>query len=78
MVNYGMIGAMILPNVGGWLGGIITSKNIKPWYEVKFPRVSAISISIIASNENEAYVNLKNVGNLIVYAIYIAVSTFPT
>jgi benzodiazapine receptor len=33
MVNYGMIGAMILPNVGGWLGGIITSKNIKPWYE---------------------------------------------
>jgi len=33
MVNYGMIGAMILPNVGGWAGGILTSKNIKPWYE---------------------------------------------
>ena len=36
MVNYGMIGAMILPNVGGWAGGILTSKNIKPWYEVGF------------------------------------------
>lgn len=25
--------AMVLPNIGGWAGGIITSKNIKPWYE---------------------------------------------
>ncbi len=29
-----MIGAMILPNVGGWFGAIFTSKNIEPWYEV--------------------------------------------
>lgn len=26
-------GAVILPNIGGWAGGIITSKNIKSWYE---------------------------------------------
>lgn len=25
-------GAVILPNVGGWLGGIITSQNLKPWF----------------------------------------------
>lgn len=25
--------AVILPNVGGWAGGIITQQNIKPWYE---------------------------------------------
>lgn len=25
--------AVILPNVGGWMGGLITQQNIKPWYE---------------------------------------------
>lgn len=25
-------GAVILPNIGGWLGSIITRANIKPWY----------------------------------------------
>lgn len=30
---YKIIGAALLPNVGGWAGGIITSQNIKPWYE---------------------------------------------
>lgn len=25
--------AMVLPNIGGWAGGIIVAKNIKPWYE---------------------------------------------
>jgi hypothetical protein len=23
--------AVILPNVGGWVGGFITRKNINPW-----------------------------------------------
>lgn len=26
-------GAVILPNLGGWAGGIITKNNIKSWYE---------------------------------------------
>jgi translocator protein len=32
-------GAAILPNLGGWAGGFLTSKNIKSgWYEsLKFP-----------------------------------------
>jgi benzodiazapine receptor len=33
MVNLGMIGAMVLPNVGGWLGSLITIKNVPTWYE---------------------------------------------
>jgi hypothetical protein len=42
MVNYGMIGAMILPNVGGWLGTIFTSKKTnRIWSEV------SIALSII-------------------------------
>lgn len=28
-----MAGAIILPNIGGWVGGIITKNNIKSWYE---------------------------------------------
>lgn len=27
------VGATILPNLGGWAGGLITAKNINPWYE---------------------------------------------
>ncbi|XP_046481156.1 translocator protein [Neodiprion pinetum] len=27
------VGATILPNLGGWAGSLITTKNIKPWYE---------------------------------------------
>jgi hypothetical protein len=34
MVNWGMIGAMVLPNVGGWAGSLITVPNIPTWYEV--------------------------------------------
>lgn len=30
--------ASVLPNVGGWAGGLITKTNIKGWYEsLKFP-----------------------------------------
>lgn len=30
--------AAVLPNVGGWVGGIITKNNIKGWYEgLQFP-----------------------------------------
>lgn len=25
-------GAVILPNIGGWVGGIITKRNIESWY----------------------------------------------
>jgi translocator protein len=32
-------GAVILPNIGGWVGGFITQKSIKNWYEgLKFPK----------------------------------------
>lgn len=32
--NWAIItGACILPNVGGWVGGLITRSNIKSWYE---------------------------------------------
>lgn len=34
MTNLEMIGAMILPNVGGWAGALITKKNMENWYEV--------------------------------------------
>jgi len=33
MVNWGMIGAMILPNIGGWAGAVITAKQVPTWYE---------------------------------------------
>ncbi|KAK9890902.1 hypothetical protein WA026_012244 [Henosepilachna vigintioctopunctata] len=32
-VNIQMIGAIVLPNLGGIAGGIITKKNLNPWYE---------------------------------------------
>jgi benzodiazapine receptor len=28
-----MAGAMLLPNIGGWVSGIQTRKHIKSWYE---------------------------------------------
>ncbi|XP_015597278.1 translocator protein [Cephus cinctus] len=28
-----LIGAIILPNVGGWIGGFVTRRNINPWYQ---------------------------------------------
>lgn len=32
--------AVILPNLGGWAGGVITKKNIKSWFEgLKHPSV---------------------------------------
>ncbi|KAL3269509.1 hypothetical protein HHI36_008575 [Cryptolaemus montrouzieri] len=31
--NIPMIGAIILPNIGGFAGGFITRKNLRPWYE---------------------------------------------
>ena len=33
--NWPAIGASILPNVGGWAGGIITGHNVKTWYKVR-------------------------------------------
>ncbi|CAL8090736.1 unnamed protein product [Orchesella dallaii] len=32
-VNWGMIGAMVLPNIGGWAGAFITKPKIPTWYE---------------------------------------------
>ncbi|XP_067007797.1 translocator protein [Anabrus simplex] len=32
-VVWSAVGAVVFPNVGGWLGGLITVRNIKPWYE---------------------------------------------
>ncbi|KAJ8679921.1 hypothetical protein QAD02_015708 [Eretmocerus hayati] len=32
-ITWPAVGAVILPNVGGWLGGLITRNNLTPWYE---------------------------------------------
>ncbi|XP_043254455.1 translocator protein [Colletes gigas] len=31
--NFPLVIAVLHPNIGGWIGGYITKKNIKPWYE---------------------------------------------
>lgn len=33
MTWYAQLGSIILPNIGGIAGGLITRKNINPWYE---------------------------------------------
>ena len=32
-ISYPIVISVIAPNIGGWAGGYITRKNIKPWYE---------------------------------------------
>lgn len=31
-INWIAIGAIILPNIGGWIGGLVSASNF-PWYE---------------------------------------------
>ncbi|ODM93935.1 Translocator protein [Orchesella cincta] len=42
-VNLPMIGAMVLPNIGGWAGAFITKPNIPTWYEVTFEEARVAS-----------------------------------
>ncbi|XP_011506417.1 PREDICTED: translocator protein [Ceratosolen solmsi marchali] len=32
-ISWPLVVAIVHPNVGGWLGSIITKRNLKPWYE---------------------------------------------
>ncbi|XP_063232379.1 translocator protein [Bacillus rossius redtenbacheri] len=32
-INWPLVGATVLPNVGGWIGAYFTRKNVKVWYE---------------------------------------------
>lgn len=36
-INWPMLTATVCPNIGGWIGGYITTKNIN-WYEVRITR----------------------------------------
>ena len=33
-IPWGVVGACVLPNVGGWLGGLVTAPAVKSWYKV--------------------------------------------
>jgi len=35
MANWSLIGAMALPNVGGWIGAVMVNKDSIKWYEVR-------------------------------------------
>jgi len=39
-INWPMLTATVCPNIGGWIGGYITRKNIS-WYEVRILHASA-------------------------------------